>query len=76
MPTPNPNNPKPPRRAPMAPSQSTVGNAVGGMAATLVFVLLGALGVDVDPVAASSITAGCTALGGYFFKGGRAHDTR
>lgn len=57
------------------PSSSTVGSAVGGMVATIILLVLGRFGVEIDPIAASSIGGGMAALFGWFMTGGRASDT-
>lgn len=69
----DPQDPKKPAGAIM-PSGSTVGTAVGGMAATILILVLDKVGVNVDPVSAASIGAGMAALGGWFFPGGRQRD--
>lgn len=60
---------------PAKPSASTVGSAVGGMAATLLLLVLAHFKVTVDPIAAASIGGGMAALVGYFFSGGKSADT-
>lgn len=57
------------------PSTSTVGSAVGGMAATVLILLLQKFHIDIDAVSAASIGGGMAALVGWFFTGGRASDT-
>jgi uncharacterized membrane protein YjjB (DUF3815 family) len=57
------------------PSSSTVGSAVGAMAATILFLVLDHLHVQVDATAAASIGGGMAAIFGYFLNGGKAVDT-
>lgn len=60
---------------PIKPSNSTIGSAVGGMAAVFLFLALKQFHIEVDAVSASVISGGMAALVGYFFNGGKAADT-